>query len=295
MKTDLIKAVLKMLILVTITTSSLLAHPGGNMVVSNGIVTFQYVYPPSSQSHKSSVFIWDRIQGVRRLITSEFNSSDFSFCTKGDSVYYVESRDETRGQGYFRVLKGRAGEVPTEIWPWQSDSLEAGYYGFDMPNDSTMIFAKYPAVYTISKSGVTQKMDIGYQEVNFLKKVDAGFLIKSGSKVILLNEEWTIVKQWSDLIDEKVTDTPFMGNIIFHVDYDEGELLVAYWGGREFYTLSDDGERKSLVTLDGNQAAHWVAMEGGTYYLFGSVINPPEPITPIFYVYEDQPFLIWEK
>lgn len=294
-ETILMKALKNTFLLAIISACSfpVTAHPGGNMISVNGILIWQYVYPPNAESHYASIYIWDRIHGTRELMQSEFNSSDFHFYAKDDTVYYAEFRDVANGS-MFRLLKGRAGDIPEEIWPWQ-DALEFGAAaGFYMSDKEEIIFAKYPSLHSINKAGNISLIHEFEEPVSGLTMTVAGLLVNSPTEVWLVDEDYLILKTWNDLINPNQENLPFMGNRIFSADYNGKELLIAYWGGRSFFKINEQDEKETLLDLPGTYTAHWAAIEGDVYFLFGSQINPPDPIKPLlYYHHKGKNILLW--
>lgn len=288
--------VLKNIFLFTIISAwsfPVIAHPGGNMISVNGILIWQYVYPPNSESHYASIYIWDRIHGTREFMQSEFNSSDFHFYAKGDTVYYAEFRDVANGS-MFRLLKGRAGDIPEEIWPWQDAHEFGAAAGFYMSDKAEIIFAKYPSLYSINREGNINLIHEFEEPVSGLTMTEAGLLVNSPTEVWLVDEDYSILKTWDNLINPNQENLPIMGNRIFSVDYNGNELLVAYWGGRSFFKINKLGEKETLLDLPDTYAAHWVEFEEEGYFLFGSQINPPDPIKPLlYYHYRGENILLW--
>ncbi len=269
------------------------SHPGGNMISVNGLLIWQYVYPPSSLEHYSTVYIWDEVHGTRTLIQSEFNSSDFHFYAKGDTVFYAEFQDINNGSR-FRLLKGLAGDVPDEIWPWQNAHEFGDTGGFYISDSKEIIFAKYPSIYSIDKNGLTRLVHEFEEPIGGLTKVEDGLLLNSPTKVWLVDENYTVLKVWDDLINPDQENIPFMGNRIFSADYKNGELLVAYWGGRSFFKVALDGAKESLLQLPDKYTAHWIAFGEEGYFLFGSQINPPDPIIPVLYLHrKGENIMLW--
>ncbi|MFV1884508.1 MAG: hypothetical protein ACMZ7B_08475 [Balneola sp.] len=282
-----------LLALISAYTFPVIAHPGGNMISVNGLLIWQYVYPPDARSHYSSVFMWDRIHGVRELMRSEFNSSDFHFYAIGDTVYYAEFSDVTNGSR-FRLLKGLAGEVPVEIWGWQ-DALEFGSAGgFYIADETEIIFAKYPSLYSINKAGNISLVHEFEEPVSGVTMTEAGLLVNSPTEVRLVDEDYSILKTWNNLINPDQENLPFMGNRIFSADYNGKELLVAYWGGRSFFKINEQGKKETLLELPDTYTAHWAVLDDEEYFLFGSQINPPDPIKPLlYYHYKGENAVLW--
>ena len=289
-----IKLITIMIVVLSGFISPVKSHPGGNMISVNGLLIWQYVYPPNAESHYSSVFIWDRIHGVRELMQSEFNSSDFHFYAKGDTVYYAEFRDVANGS-MFRLLKGRAGEIPEEIWPWQNAGEFGNAAGFFVSDTDEIVFAKYPSLYRISRDGKVNLVQEFEEPISGLNKTENGLLLNSPTEVRLVDEQYSVIKEWDDLINPDQENLPMMGNRIFSADYRNGELLVAYWGGRSFFKITEQGDKQTLLNLSDTYAAHWVAIGEEEYYMFGSQINPPDPILPALYLHRNgENVLIWD-
>lgn len=152
----------------------LLAHPAGNLVVAGDYLLWPYVYPADDAQHHSSVLIWDGQSPVRPLITSQFAGSNYLLYARRDTVYYIESRDsQTENKSYFRVLKGKAGEKPVEIWPWRTDEWRVGNNGFYAVDDEEIIFSLLPrTLEQLANFPVTDHPYFLRQRISFLHRTD---------------------------------------------------------------------------------------------------------------------------
>jgi hypothetical protein len=265
------------------------AHPAGNLVTAGDYLLWPYVYPVDDAQHHSSVLIWDRQSPVRPLITSEFAGSNYLLYARKDTVYYIESRDsQTENKSYFRVLKGKAGEKPVEIWPWRTDEWRVGNNGFYAVDDEEIIFSRYPNVYSIKRNALPILLFSPQEPVNRLRKLPNGnILLLSDRACRLLDPEFRPLQRWTGFIDEDMPDAPLNINKAYDMDMHNGKLALAYWGGRSFLTIDEHGRREEILELEAPYTAHWVATDGESMYLFASVIQPPLAIEPRLIRFKD--------
>jgi hypothetical protein len=260
----------------TVLSMSALAHPTGDLISVDGSVLWSYVSPVDDPDHHACVMRWKEGAAPEVLVRSVYQASDYMLYNRGNVVYIIERRFVQATDAFeSRVLKMKMGEEAVEIWGWFEDAWRVGEGGFVMEGDDRMIFAAYPAVYSLDKGGKPRKYPIAPSEpVNGLKEVGGGQLLVMGEAACwLLDEKGDIVRSWNSLLNEKVENAPLNRNRIFDLDYRNGELLMAYWGQRSFETISGSGERKVVAQYGDPLTPHWVSYHGNGKLLFASELR----------------------
>lgn len=263
----------RILIYLLLRTGVSAAHPTGDMVVMGERLYWSYISPVNDRDHHACIMQWKEGEEPSVFLQSSFAASDYMLCVSGNTLYILERRyDHSREQHFLRVLKMKTGNQPTEIWPWFEDRWRVGEAGFIMENDEAITFCKYPAVYQVDKRLEVKKLDHFKMDIHGIRKADGGLLVTGESSAWLVNCEGQILKIWSNLILPKVPDAPLNRNQIFDACYQQGTLLIAYWGRRTFEIIESSGKKK-IIQLKSPFAPHWVAVKGGAGYLFASTIT----------------------
>jgi hypothetical protein len=270
------------------------------MVVVGEFVLWPYVEDLNDSEHHSSIMIWKPGTKPKVWITSDYPSSDYMLYTEGTVIYIIERRyNQSVGQNEQRVLKGKIGEKPEVIWTWFRHDKTIGEGGFMMLNDEELVFGSYPGIYLLKKGGkVSTEFRSFNVPVSSMRPVNKShFLVSVEEAIWLVDVHKGVVQEWSNLIDESVDNAPLNRNSIFGVDYQNGELIFAYWGNRSF-DLIDDSGRKTLIKLEEPLVPHWVAFYGNRKLLFASRLifdgRNPEPYLLLF-KNEDEVQEIWKK
>jgi hypothetical protein len=248
------------------------AHPTGNMIVVGDHVLWPYVCPVDDSSHHACVMIWSVGDAPEILMRSDHTSSDFMLFQKNELIYFMERRYNPSSQNNeIRILKSSIHEKPVEIWPWTEFDLRIGEGGFFMPSDDAMIFVSYPNIYQIEK-GEEPKQYFDFTEpVKRLRVLDdQRFLLLGDGEAWLTTQNGEIIKHWNNLLLDNVSNPPLNRNQIFDIDYQNGELLLAYWGNRSFDTIRRNGQRKTIIKFDEPITPHWLAYFGDKKLLFAS-------------------------
>lgn len=264
---------IRILIYLLLLAGASAAHPTGDMVVLGDRLYWSYISPVNDRDHHACIMTWKEGEEPSVLLKSTFPASDFMLSVSGNILYILERRyDHSREQHFLRVLKMKTGNKPTEIWPWFEDSWRVGEAGFVMADDETITFCKYPAVYQLDKQIEVKKLDCFTMDVHRIRKAAGGLLIMGESAIWLADLNGQIVNKWSNLLLPEVPDAPLNRNQIFDACYQQGSLLIAYWGRRTFEIFESYGKKK-IIQLKSPLAPHWVAGKGRAWYLFASTIT----------------------
>lgn len=264
--------------------ASAMAHPTGNLIVVQNTLYWSYIDPVDDPAHHACVMMCEPGQAAQLLIRSDFAGSDFMlYANSKDEIYIIERKILPDSRTFqIRVLKMCPGEHPKLIWNWMDDPMHIGEGGFMMPDDETILFVHHPSLYQIKKGSQPQL----YKEwVAPLKRMRAienqEMLLLSDGECWRVNSQGKVLQHWDSLLDPKVRDAPLGRNQIFDLDYQNGRLLIAYWGKRSFEVYSEDGASTCLLQQKRPYAPHWVAMDRDDYYLFSSKLifdgSNPQP------------------
>jgi len=286
----------------------LLAHPNGNIVVTqNGCVLWPYVSPVGDIDHHASVMLWNQESEPRLFLRSEYEASDFFLFTQANDVFiierkYVSSKDSFES----RILKTSTNfENPKVIWPWFEDKWHVGVGGYKMLSDDKLIFVKYPNIYLLKKD---KNPTIYFDFPIFINKMrpvaNERLLLLGENTVWLTKTNGKVLNQWSDLIEEIQGDIPLNRNTIHDVDYAYENLLLAYWGKRSFEIIDSNNKRKILLSQEKPWVPHWVAFLNNEPLLFSSFLDfengfkedmKQTTIIPKFLIYNKEEIIsIWE-
>jgi len=166
-----------------------------------------------------------------------------------------------------------------------------------MLSDNQMVFGKYPEIYCLKKG----ELPISYFEFDHpIKKIRAvghnQILLLGDNSCYLVQQNGNILKQWNELIDQKVENAPLNRNQLFEADYSNGELLISYWGRRSFDLIDSNGKRKIILQQSEPLTPHWVAFWNKEKLLFSSKLifdgSTPKPHLTLLDVQNNQR-IIW--
>ncbi|MCO6472385.1 MAG: hypothetical protein J5I57_01465 [Melioribacteraceae bacterium] len=255
--------------------SNLFAHPTGNMIVIDKHVLWSYVNPINDPEHHACIMIWSEGKEPKPFITSEFEGSDYMLFNREDEIFIIERRFIQSSRKFeIRILKTRVGEQPKEIWPWFEDKWRIGEGGFFMKSDEEIVFASYPNILYLKKDSVPIYQFEFKETIKGIQLVSQNKLLLLGDNTTwLTDEKGNIIEQWEDLIVDSVINSPLNRNQIFDVDYQNGELLLAYWGNRSFDVIYTNHERVSILQQKEPLTPHWVAYWGDKKLLFSSKLT----------------------
>jgi len=257
------------------------AHPQGNMVVFDDCVFWTFV-SEESNDHHAEIMRWNKKTAPTPFLTSDFGASDFFLQATKNQLFIIESRYlATKEKHAFRVLKYDATEQITELWPWQESNWNVGSNGFFMPSEEELVYLKYPRLYKITKGQPPQEFRSFEAPIQRIRKLSSGdLLVLMEKKCLLLNAEYERIKIWEDYLQPAISNAPLQRNTVFDMDYKNGDLLLAYWGGRQFKTISKDGQQSVLHQIEPPYTASLVAFDEEELFLFSLSVQPPDPIRP---------------
>lgn len=277
-----------------------IAHPTGNLITVGNHILWSYINPIDDPAHHACVMIWDQKSEPKVLLKSDFSASDYILYNREYDIYILERRYVQASDSFeMRILKMKIGESPKEIWPWFTDDWRIGEGGFFMPSDHEIVFCRYPKIYSLEKGkSPAQYFDFDW-EINRMRLVkDKQLLLLGENSCWLAQQNGTIIKTWDQLIDTKIKNAPLRRNQVFDIDYQNGELLLAYWGRRSFEVISPKGERKIISQLNDPLTPHWVAYHPKGKLLFSSKLvfdgSTPKPHLILFQSNEE-PLEVWKK
>ncbi|QCK16162.1 hypothetical protein DCC35_16140 [Mangrovivirga cuniculi] len=253
------------------------------MITVGDHVLWSYINPINDPDHHACIMIWEKNSEPKVFLQSEYSATDYMLYNDQDDIYIIERRHQETTQSFeFRLLKATIDRKVEVIWDWSKDEWRIGEGGFFMLSDNQMIFGKYPEIYSLRKYGRPQKyFDIG-RSIRRIRAVENNLILLLGENACYLTrQDGSIVKQWNQLIDEKIKDAPLNRNQIFDVDYKKGNLLIAYWGKRSFEWIDKSGERQTLIQQSEPLTPHWVALWNNNKLLFSSELifdgSTPQP------------------
>jgi hypothetical protein len=168
-------------------------------------------------------------------------------------------------------MKFKIGEKPKEIWPWFELEMRIGEGGFIMPSDEELIFVAYPGIYKLKK-GKQPKPYFDFSEpIKRIRPISNNQILLLGDgKAWLSDMEGEVIQIWDNLLRSDVQNAPLNRNQIFDLDYNDGELLLAYWGNRSFEVIKRGGKREKIIQLSEPLTPHWLTYIGNQKMLFAS-------------------------
>jgi hypothetical protein len=260
-----------------------LAHPTGNMITIGENVLWSYINPINDPNHYACVMIWTKGSQPKVFIQSEHAASDFMLYNNQNEIYIIERKYlQASDEFQIRVLKTTIGSEPRVIWDWIKDDYRIGEGGFFMLSDNQMVFGKYPEIYSLKKGEqpVTYfKFDPPIKRIRAVERNQ--ILLLGDNTCYLVQQNGTLLKQWDELIDQKVENAPMNRNQLFDADYANEELLISYWGRRSFDLINASGKRQILLQQTEPLTPHWVAFWNKEKLLFSSQLifdgSTPKP------------------
>lgn len=288
-----------LILLISIVSSRLEAHPTGNLVVVGEYVLWSYINPIDDQQHRACIMIWHPRTGVDIFLQSEYSASDFLLFNQNESLFIIERRHIEESLTFeSRILKAKIGEKPVETWPWFTDKWRVGEGGFLMNTENQIVFGKYPNVYCMDKGETPVKYFESPGDVNKIRGVEENQLLLIGTATCWLTDHHGNVKrEWHNLIDETVENAPLNRNQLFDAVYQNSSLLIAYWGNRSFYSIDDPGTITILLQEEDPMVPHWVGFYGKHSLLFSSKLvftgETPKPKL-VLHRSENDRTVVWE-
>lgn len=269
-----------------------LGHPTGNMIVVGDHVLWSYVCPLEDPGHHACVMIWSDGKAPEPIIRSDFSASDFILSHNEEQIYIMERRYNSNTQNNeVRILKTTINKPPKEVWSWFEIDLRIGEGGFFMPSNEEIIFVSYPGIYRMKRGEVPKPFFEFPEPVKRIRNIEDNHLLLLGEgKTWLNNPEGEIIREWDHLLFDTVKNAPLNRNQVFDVDYQTGELLLAYWGNRSFDIIKSHGNRETISQLKEPYAPHWVAYFGNRKLLFASrlVMDGTNPMPYLLIQSEDK-------
>ncbi|WOD43137.1 hypothetical protein [Hwangdonia lutea] len=255
-----------------ILTSSVFAHPTGNMITIGKQVLWSYINPINDRAHHACVMIWRPGNAPKVWVKSDYPASDFMLYSDQNNIYLIERRHIQTSQKFeIRILKTTINGEPEVIWNWFEDEWRIGEGGFFMVSDNQVVFGKYPKVYSLKK-GETPSAYFNFEApINRIRSLEnEQILLLGDSTCWLVEQNGRIINKWTGLLDNQVKNAPLNRNQIFDVDYYNGQLLLAYWGKRSFEIIDRHGKRKAILQQKEPFTPHWVAFLENDKLLFSS-------------------------
>ena len=264
-------------------TNTVFAHPTGNMITVGDYVLWSYINPINDADHHACVMICTKGSEPKVFIQSEYAASDYMLYNNQNEIFIIERRHLQATQEFeVRLMKTTIRKKPKIIWEWFKDDWRIGEGGFFMLSDNQMVFGKYPEIYTLEKGGKPKKYFDFDQPVKRIRAVENNQILLMGDKACYLTrQDGSKVKQWNQLIDDKIKNAPLNRNQIFDADYKNGNLLFAYWGKRSFEWIDRNGKCQTLLQQSEPFTPHWVAFLNNKKLLFSSKLvfdgSTPKP------------------
>lgn len=259
------------------------AHPTGNMIVVDNYVFWSYINPIDDVQHHACIMIWKDGSTPKVFLKSEHPASDFMLSTKGKDIYILERRYlQTTDSFEIRLLKTTINQTPKVLWDWFEDRWHIGEAGFFMLSDTQMVFGNYPSVYTLQKDKQPSLYFEFETPINRIRALPDGTILLLGdTSCFLVTQTGNTIQEWNNIIEPKITNAPLDRNKVFDVDFQEGRLLMAYWGKRSFEIIDAQGNRHTLYQHAAPFTPHWVAFMDRDQLLFASELifdgSTPKP------------------
>lgn len=258
-------------------------HPTGNMITVGDNILWSYINPIDDLNHYACVMIKKNGFAPKVFIQSEYSASDYMLYNNHNQIYIVE-RKYSPSTAVFevRVLKTTIESKPEVIWDWFKDEYRIGEAGFFMLSDNHMVFGKYPEIYSLKKGEQPTKYFEFDHTIKRIRAVEHNQILLLGdNSCYLVKQNGNILKQWNELIDQKVENAPMNRNQLFDADYSNGELLLSYWGRRSFDLINANGNRQIILQQTEPLTPHWVAFWNKGKLLFSSQLifdgSTPKP------------------
>ncbi len=261
--------------LVVTLCSIIIAHPTGNMILSNGSLYWPYIDEISDKNHYACVMKWDKTNKPKVVLKSQFPASDFMLFDKSNQMFIIERRFvQTEDKFKIRLLKLSIDDTVSEVWGWIEDKWRVGEAGFYIDESNNLLFAKYPNMYKMDKDLNVSLIFESQNPIKKVRNVDSDkLLLFLGDEIWLTDVRFNLLKKWKTLIDTTVTDS-FLGmNSVFDADYINEKLVYAYWGKRTFELIDSLQKREVLLQTNNPFIPHWVAIDNDVFYLFSSNLS----------------------
>ncbi|MCZ4407236.1 hypothetical protein O3Q51_00340 [Cryomorphaceae bacterium 1068] len=299
MKTNGVLYLSLLLISLLAKTSPLVAHPTGNIALYKGDIYWPYVHPIDNKEHHSCVMVHDESGQTRVFFTSDYSASDFMLYADRDLLYLLERRFIRSANKFeFRILRYQEGGEVELWWDWAEDKWHVGEGGFSVESEHSIVFVRYPEIYRMGKNQSVEKHFKTEEEVSRMKRIPSvGFILNTETGCLLVNENGEILSKWEHLIQEEIDDPPLGRNTLFAADYNDGNLIYAYWGKRTFERIDPTGEKSILLSIREPFAPHWIAFCEKGYLLFSSSILAGKNPRPQFFLITPggEKTIIWEE
>ncbi|OMP32339.1 hypothetical protein [Mangrovimonas sp. DI 80] len=255
--------------------SSIWGHPTGNMIVVDNQVFWSYIHPIDDALHHACIMVWENGSTPQVFLKSEYPASDFMLYAKGQDIYILERRYLQASDTFeIRLLKTTKNQKPTVLWEWFEDQWHIGEAGFFMLSDTQMVFGKYPSVYKLQKGKQPSVYFEFETPINRIRALpDDTILLLGDTSCFLATQTGSILQEWNNIIEPKITNAPLDRNKVFDVDFQEGQLLMAYWGRRSFEMIDAQGNKHTLYQHIPPFTPHWVAFMGKDQLLFASELT----------------------
>lgn len=265
------------------------SHPSSSMMFFDGSLYWVYISPVDDVNHKAAIMKWNKNDGVSTFIVSEFSASDFSLSKSDDGGFYILESYFSGEEYRARLLHFTVDAGIRESILWFTSPERTAQHGFFVDESGRIVYCHFPNVYLREADGTLAKWENFDFEIHSLtSESNDQYLLRGESKVELIDKNGNVIFNWYDLLKEDIDDPPFGGNMIYDADYENGKLILAYWGDRSF-DLIENGKRFSLKRLMHPYIPHAALINGEEYFLLASTIAPGEynKINPVLWKYSD--------
>ncbi len=250
-------------------------HPTGNMITVGDHVLWSYINPIEDRNHHACIMIWKKGAEPEIFLQSEYPASDFMLYNREDEIFIIERRHLQASQHFeIRILKTSISGKMEIIWDWFQDVWRIGEGGFLMPNDHQVIFGRHPNIYSLKK-GEQPAVNFNFKnDISRIRAVEKNQILAiNDASCYLLALDGTLLKEWEQLIDNKVEQAPLGRNQLFDADFRHDQLLIAYWGKRTFEVIDTNGTREILLNQTDPLVPHWVGYFNHEMLLFSSQLT----------------------
>jgi len=264
------------------------SHPAGDMIYADRFLAWSYVNPNNMESHHAAVYLMSPNEEVSILMTSQHAGSDFYMSLFNGKIWYIESwYNHSASTYHLRILSGKMGEKPTEVWFERSvDKWHIGGNGFYMESDTSLIFA-FDGLHRYTKRGSVTPIPSTGADIFNVRESRGHILLQQHDEIYCYNRQMEEKQVWQETILPDLVNPPLNRNAIFDFDYLNGELLLANWGNSSVDLIKVSGEREFLHQIQLPYTFHLVAFGDDKIYALASRINPPDSILPRLFIMED--------
>lgn len=271
------------------------SHPSSSMIYSSGNLYWVYISPIKDVNHKAVIMKWNENDGVSTFYVSKHSASDLTLSISSDGFYVLESY-YTNNEYFTRLLKKTEEGNLIEAIPWFTTSERLDQHGIYVDSNEQIIFCDFPKISVRKSDGsITEWKEFDFDIHSLSAEGNNQFLLRGETKALLIDSDGNKLQEWNNLLENPISDLPFRGNIIYDIDYGNGQLLIAYWGKRKF-DLIKDGNRTTLKELFHPYIPHSALINGDEYFLLASTIAPGEfnEINPVLWrIHNGKTELIW--